>query len=119
VTHTPFVDTASAKIKAPDAKLGCMIPFTLVGGQVIYNVHKPDRCRDDTCCIHNPSPHAMRHLPQDWDERSRTMFRVCRHDFHHPDPDDRNHYPGVHECECKCCLLSPEKAAAEIVEAMG
>lgn len=93
-----------------------MNTHTLVGGQVIVNVHDFDRCRDDICCIHNPSSHAMRHLPQDWDEAMRVMWRVCRHDNRHPDPDDRNHWR--HECECACCILTPEKAAAEIVAAM-
>lgn len=97
-----------------------MNTHTLVGGQVIVNVHSSDRCRDEVCCIHNPSSHGMRHLPQHWDDAGRIMWRECSHEIFHPDPDDRNHYELlVHECDCECCLMTPERAASEIAKAMS
>lgn len=34
--------------------------YRLPGGQVIWNVHIPEQCAGQPCCIHNPSDHPMR-----------------------------------------------------------
>ena len=51
-------------------------------------VHLPEACDGQTCCIHNPSSHALDTAPLNWRSDMRTMERVCQHGIGHPDPDD-------------------------------
>lgn len=83
---------------------------TLVGGQVVYNVHDETRCRNQFCTIHNPSLHHMRTWRQVWDGMD--MSRMCSHNVAHPDPDD---WRGLCACACACCVWTPAKAAGEIL----
>lgn len=62
--------------------------FTLYDGSILRNVHLPDECFLPNCCIHNPSDHPLKDAPLSWMGGARAMFRVCKHGFHHPDPDD-------------------------------
>jgi hypothetical protein len=78
--------------------------------------HGPARCLGPHCCIHNPSDHPLKDAPLQWVADMRMMFRVCRHDSIHPDPDalEFRHtmtllgraswYDGWHPCcDDGCC----------------
>ena len=83
-----------------------MTEYELVGGQRLTNVHAPDQCFGEWCCIHNPSPHHMVYWPQNWRADRRIMERVCPHGIGHPDPDDpktSDYYEGIHGCD-GCCF---------------
>lgn len=60
---------------------------TLVGGQIITNVHLPTECAGRPCAVHHPSEHHM----SGWTQRFRPdrlmIERVCEHRIGHPDPD--------------------------------
>lgn len=85
-----------------------MSRVTLESGQVLVNVHSPDKCADGFCCIHNPSDHSMRDFPQLWrSDWGGTMERICPHGIGHPDPDwlartDPRDRFDVHGCD-GCC----------------
>lgn len=49
--------------------------------------HPADRCEGRNCVIHNPSDHALKDAPIDWDPGTRRTNRICTHGVHHPDPD--------------------------------
>lgn len=78
---------------------------TLVGGDVLVNVHDPSKCKGEACCIHNPSDHHMVTWRQNWRSDRRIMERICPHGIGHPDPDDpktSDKYEAVHGCD-GCC----------------
>jgi len=82
-----------------------MEKYKLVGSDRILNVHSKDDCKNDHCCVHNPSDHHMRDWPQNWREDRNLMERICPHGVGHPDPDDpkANHpYHSMHGCD-GCC----------------
>lgn len=61
---------------------------TLVGGEVVINVHDPALCAGRPCPIHNVSQHSMSEFPQHFREDRGCMERICPHGVGHPDPDD-------------------------------
>lgn len=71
----------------------------LENSTTIMHVHSRDSCRGYWCCIHYPSPHHMRILPQVWDGSMMVMYRLCEHGHMHPDPDDPN--ASKHKCKSK------------------
>lgn len=60
---------------------------TLVGGQVIYNVHDPRDCAGRACAVHNPTEHHMAAWPQNFRGDRGIIERICPHRVGHPDPD--------------------------------
>lgn len=60
---------------------------SLVGGQLVHNVHPETACAGNPCCIHNPSDHHMAGWRQNWRDDRRLMERICPHGIGHPDPD--------------------------------
>ena len=50
--------------------------------------HPESRCAGNACSIHNPSDHPLRDAPQYWDDRFKTIYRLCSHGYVHPDADD-------------------------------
>lgn len=79
----------------------------------LYNVHDPEKCAEQACCIHNPSDHVMKDFPQLWRNDRYMMERVCPHGIGHPDPDHMTHmrlvygnefasYHSIHGCD-GCC----------------
>lgn len=86
---------------------------TLVGGEVVVNVHYASQCDPDPCPIHRMTDHHMVTWPQHWrpgrgpfDYRT-LMERTCIHGIGHPDPDDIRIRLGVdegnHGCD-SCCV---------------
>lgn len=87
--------------------------WTLVGGEVLYNVHKLYKCGSKFCTVHNPSDHHMREWEMHYAKPF--MFRVCPHGLLHPDPDD---YPPpgliMKHTDCDgCCTTPPVPATKE------
>lgn len=80
----------------------------------LVNVHAPEQCTGEYCCIHNPSPHHMTEWPQHWRGDRSIMERACPHGIGHPDPDDINivtgHDTGVHGCDGCCTPPTPSTA---------
>lgn len=68
--------------------------------------HHAYKCREQVCCLHNRSDHAMRAFPQHWRGDRGIMERTCPHGVGHPDPDDirvrSGEDNGVHGCD-GCC----------------
>jgi hypothetical protein len=86
---------------------------TLVGGQVIHNVHDPKLCEGRYCAVHIPSDHHMKDWDQHWRSDRAMMERICPHGVGHPDPDHMDYLllahgaeiayiEGVHGCD-GCC----------------
>lgn len=97
---------------------------TLVGGEVLTNVHPASGCDPEPCPIHRPSDHHMVTWRQHYrwspdisveiqnklmilpGDSRQIMERVCEHGVGHPDPDDyRVRYgldSGDHGCDF-CC----------------
>jgi len=85
--------------------MGTNRPHTLIGGQLLSNVHHESKCINDYCTIHNFSDHHMVDWPQNWRSDRGIMERVCVHGIGHPDPDDpktKDPYEKVHGCD-GCC----------------
>ena len=78
-----------------------MADHTLVGGQVLGNVHDPALCAGRPCCIHAPSNHSMSEFPQNFRWDRGIVERICPHGIGHPDPDDPT-LDAVHGCD-GCC----------------
>lgn len=80
------------------------------GKQTAMCVHGPSRCRP-ACPVHWPSDHPQAGWPLGWLEDVGVMTRLCRHDRHHPDPDDQQVrlHPELaeHDC-CGCCMITIE-----------
>lgn len=82
----------------------------------VKNIHPPDKCKGERCCIHNPSDHPLKDAPlQLRADRWPLMERRCEHGVGHPDPDSVDYiqrtlpggresaeYEGVHGCD-GCC----------------
>lgn len=86
---------------------------TLIGGQVLVNVHDPANCHGENCPVHNPSQHSMSEFPQHFRRDRMLMERICPHGVGHPDPDHMEWYAschsvrdteieGIHGCD-GCC----------------
>lgn len=97
--------------------------ITLLDGRVMQ-VHPPQACRGQTCCVHNPSEHPLRTAALTWNALTATMNRVCSHGLVHPDPDDiafkeRTLGPsdvwgyGVHTCD-GCCWPRVGRSASVV-----
>jgi hypothetical protein len=73
----------------------------------VMEIHDPDLCAGDRCCVHNPSLHHMRRWPLNWRPDRRIMERVCPHGVGHPDPDDirvrASSSVSLHGCD-QCCV---------------
>ena len=85
-----------------------MSEHTLVGGQVLRNVHEPSKCIGQYCTIHNFSNHHMIDWPQNWRSDRGIMERICPHGIGHPDPDDpkcQYEYERIHGCDGCCCKV--------------
>ena len=79
----------------------------LIGtNQVLTNIHDEDECKNEYCCIHNPSNHYMVTWPQVFIMSHRRMERLCVHNIGHVDPDEINENKE-HYCD-GCC--NPAKA---------
>lgn len=90
--------------------------FTDAYGRTIIRVHSISECEGrESCCIHNPSKHALREakisvrIPGPFDIKPLHMERICEHGVGHPDPDDMLYWKsrgeesmGVHGCD-GCC----------------
>lgn len=72
----------------------------LVGGQVLTNVHPPDKCAGEYCCIHYPSNHSMLGWVQKF---TGTMWRVSSDGAYYPDPDDPYAPKTPNAIECLNC----------------
>ena len=92
-----------------------MEEYTTGTGQRL-RVHSAERCKGESCVIHNPSAHAMRGFPTHWRADRALMERICPHGIGHPDPDDLAHYKSlrpedkyyaVHGCD-GCCAPKKE-----------
>jgi hypothetical protein len=102
---------------------------TLVGGEVLTNVHRASDCHPKPCPIHRPTDHHMVTWPQHYRHRiERKIFfrgqwvtlpgdyrnimeRICSHGVGHPDPDDlrirMGYDDGSHSCDM-CCVTPCE-----------
>lgn len=78
-----------------------MSRHTLVGGEVLINVHDEGTCVGEHCCIHRPSDHHMADWPQHFRSDRGIMERICEHGVGHPDPDDPTE-DTTHGCDF-CC----------------
>lgn len=61
--------------------------IALHGGQILGGVHPAETCLLEHCCIHGPSDHPLNTAPLEW-VGGIGMFRMCKHEILHPDPDD-------------------------------
>ena len=76
----------------------------LIGtGQVLIKVHAANSCKNQYCCIHNPSNHHMVTWPQAFVFSLRRMERLCQHNVGHPDPDEIS-TNTEHHCD-GCCQI--------------
>lgn len=64
-----------------------------------YQTHGPAKCgnvpggRKEQCMLHNPSLHHMRDWPMGLDPTKYFFgYRVCPHDYDHPDPDSFSYF---------------------------
>lgn len=64
-----------------------MEELILHSGRKLVGVHAEATCLGDHCAIHRPSKHPLSTAPLDWLDGV-GLFRVCEHDYWHPDPDD-------------------------------
>jgi hypothetical protein len=92
-----------------------MEKYTTGTGQNIL-VHDRSDCKNQYCCIHNPSNHKMKDWPTHWRDDRGIMERICKCGVGHPDPDDiafkkriaemynrdESFYDDTHGC-CGCC----------------
>lgn len=82
-------DPADAEFSSEDEWGETFIDGT---GKVV-RVHKREPGCDISCCIHNPSEHALVGAPLVWREagafdiKPSHMERICVHGVGHPDPD--------------------------------
>lgn len=80
-----------------------MSDFTDDFGNKLINVHEQWQCmKNDSCTIHKPSYHHMRHMKQLWRNDRKFMERICEHGVGHPDPDEVMP-EGIHGCD-GCCI---------------
>ena len=62
--------------------------IVLHNGAVLKNIHPEGACFGEFCPIHRPSDHPLNDKPFLWEPEIRVLFRVCEHEYSHPDPDD-------------------------------
>ncbi|MFH9606822.1 hypothetical protein [Streptomyces sp. NPDC017448] len=91
------------------------------------NVHSPERCKGETCAIHNPSHHMASFPIVIRLDRGGMVERTCPHGVGHPDPDSvrwlesHNHDVGgfVHGCCAEhCCVESPLQLVDFVAQAL-
>lgn len=90
-------------------------------GKTVLQTHPASVCESDpSCCLHNPSEHALKDAPLNWRADRRLMERICEHGVGHPDPDDlafkrrtlapevyKSYAFAVHGCD-GCCFSKQE-----------
>ena len=83
--------------------------YLLPTGQLLVNVHEPDKCRGEWCVIHKPL---------DTYDRSRLHWRadkglfevICEHGVGHTSPEDALWIESIRSyevhgcCKQRCCL---------------
>lgn len=79
---------------------------TLESGQRIRH-HTWMKC-ELPCPLHGPSPHPLNRADRYYNSTIKVMYRECRHDVQHPDPDDiqvrEMPHLTIHSCcKEKCC----------------
>jgi len=78
----------------------------LVGGERMpLRTHGSYQCAGDHCTIHNPSMHALAHLPQHWG--AGYVERVCPHGVGFIDPDEVR-LPETWVRMCQECGISQD-----------
>lgn len=83
--------------------------YELESGEILFNVHKPEKCAGRPCAIHGASDHPLAEKPRSW--VNGLIYRTCDHRVAHPDFDSlaaRLDASGwVYEkhqcCAGKCC----------------
>lgn len=75
-TYQPSVSLQHDTIRVPLFTTRPMMKF-----------HEPSVCVGEFCPLHNPSPHVLLHLNQQWRSAAYLMERICSHGVGHPDPD--------------------------------
>lgn len=81
---------------------------------MVWKVHKKDRCAGEFCAIHNPSDHALKDaklIMRTDSFKYGLVERICEHGIGHSDPDSvawyasiGSHGMGVHGCD-GCCTV--------------
>lgn len=83
--------------------------YELESGEILFNVHKPEKCAGRPCAIHGASEHPLAEKPRSW--KHGQIYRTCEHGVEHPDFDslayllDRQGWLFAQHrcCEGKCC----------------
>lgn len=78
---------------------------------LITNTHTSQQCQGQSCVLHNPSEHHMRHMPLNFRSDTALFERTCEHGIGHPDPDSLAYFVrvgmdhmSVHGCD-RCCAV--------------
>jgi hypothetical protein len=103
-----------------DGQIGGYELLSMSDGTLL-NTHGPDACIGPDCCIHSPSGHHMREWPLVWvGSNVKMMYRKCKHDRIHPDPDSMafrlimhavgvmGYPPDWHPCCDENCCNAPK-----------
>lgn len=77
--------------------------FRTNDGQTFAPNHSTVMCRGWDCVLHNPSDHAMRDWPTQYNLEYDTIERLCEHGIAHPDPDNFMLDGYDHVCD-ECCV---------------
>jgi hypothetical protein len=99
-----------------------MTEIQLHDGSLAVNIHPQRWCKGRPCAVHNPSDHALKDAPMNWDSNNGDglFLRICHHDVAHPDYDSLAHLIGQTDtfsevftyrhicCVEKCCGI-PEQ----------
>lgn len=87
--------------------------YELESGEILYNVHKPEKCKGTPCAIHGASDHPLAEKPRSW--VNGLIYRTCDHGVAHPDFDSlaaRLDASGwvyeQHQCCAGTCCGIPE-----------
>lgn len=83
--------------------------YELESGEILFNVHKPEKCAGRSCAIHGASEHPLAEKPRSW--KHGQIYRTCEHGVEHPDFDslayllDRQGWLFAQHwcCAGKCC----------------
>ena len=59
--------------------------YELESGEILFNVHKPEKCAGRPCAIHGASEHPLAEKPRSW--VNGLIYRTCDHGVAHPDFD--------------------------------
>ena len=72
-----------------------------------FDTHDEDKCKGESCPVHNPSSHHMRKWPLNYRMDRGITERICKCGIGHPDPDDyicnKDSVHAIHGC-CGCCI---------------